>query len=211
MARRLKTYTTSAGFFDLAIAAPSMKAALEAWGSTSNLFHQGFARLSDDPKIVAATMARPGQILRRPVGTSGAFTEHAELPKVRDISRGIRAPTKGRLKSGRPAPPPPVHEKAARADAVTFDREQKRRERQSRREEATQEKERERRDRAVAAATTALEDGKRAHEASVAKIQKARAALDRKLDAEEARWKKKQEQLERALRQARSPSHLRLV
>jgi len=210
MARRLKTYTTSAGFFDLAIAAPSMKAALEAWGSTSNLFHQGFARLSDDPKIVAATMARPGQILRRPVGTSGAFTEHAELPNVRDISRGIRALPKGRAKTGRPAPKP-VDEKAARAAAVTFDREQKRRERQSRREEATQEKERERRDRAVTAATTALEDGKRAHEASVAKIQKARAALDRKLDAEEARWKKKQEQLERALRQARSPSHLRLV
>ena len=210
MARRLKTYTTSAGFFDLAIAAPSMKAALEAWGSTSNLFHQGFARLSDDPKIVAATMARPGQILRRPVGTTGAFTEHAELPKVQDISRGIRAPAKGRAKTGRPAPKP-VDEKAARAAAVTFDREQKRRERQSRREEATQEKERERRDRAVTAATTALEDGKRAHEASVAKIQKARAALDRKLDAEEARWKKKQEQLERALRQARSPSHLRLV
>lgn len=209
MARRLKTYTTSAGFFDLAIAAPSMKAALEAWGSTSNLFHQGFARLSDDPKIVAATMARPGQILRRPVGTSGAFTEHAELPNVRDISRSLRAPAKGRAKTRRPAAPP-VDEKTARAAAVTFDREQKRRERQSRREEATQEKERERRDRAVAAATTALEDGKRAHEAGIAEIEKARAALDRKQDAEEARWKKKQEQLESALRQARSP-HLRLV
>jgi hypothetical protein len=29
MARKLKTYQTSLGFFDLAIAAPSMKAALE--------------------------------------------------------------------------------------------------------------------------------------------------------------------------------------
>jgi hypothetical protein len=29
------------GFFDLAIAAPSMKAALEEWGANSNLFHQG--------------------------------------------------------------------------------------------------------------------------------------------------------------------------
>ncbi len=44
MARKLKPYTTSAGFFDLAIAAPSMKAALEAWGSGTNLFHQGFAQ-----------------------------------------------------------------------------------------------------------------------------------------------------------------------
>jgi hypothetical protein len=41
MARKLKTYQTSLGFFDLAIAAPSMKAALEAWGADSNLFHQG--------------------------------------------------------------------------------------------------------------------------------------------------------------------------
>ncbi|CCD90984.1 hypothetical protein BRAO375_1310007 [Bradyrhizobium sp. ORS 375] len=33
MPRKLKTYQTSLGFYDLAIAAPSMKAALEAWGA----------------------------------------------------------------------------------------------------------------------------------------------------------------------------------
>jgi hypothetical protein len=44
MARNLKTYQTSLGFYDLAIAAPSMKAALEAWGAGSNLFHQGVPR-----------------------------------------------------------------------------------------------------------------------------------------------------------------------
>jgi hypothetical protein len=33
MVRKLKTYQTSLGFFDQAIAAPSMKAALEAWGA----------------------------------------------------------------------------------------------------------------------------------------------------------------------------------
>jgi hypothetical protein len=32
MPRKLKTYQTSVGFYDLAIAAPSMKGALEAWG-----------------------------------------------------------------------------------------------------------------------------------------------------------------------------------
>lgn len=31
------------GFFNLAIAAPSMKAALEAWGTKNNLFHLEFA------------------------------------------------------------------------------------------------------------------------------------------------------------------------
>jgi hypothetical protein len=67
MARKLKTYQTSLGFFDQAIAAPSMKAALEAWGTTTNLFHQGVAKEVDDPEIIAATMRKPGLILRRPV------------------------------------------------------------------------------------------------------------------------------------------------
>jgi hypothetical protein len=49
MARKLKTYETSLGFFDLAIAAPSMKAALEAWGADSNLFRKGAAKQSEDP------------------------------------------------------------------------------------------------------------------------------------------------------------------
>jgi colicin import membrane protein len=46
MARKLKTYQTSLGFFDLAIAAPSMKAALQAWGSKSNqaVLRRGCAR-----------------------------------------------------------------------------------------------------------------------------------------------------------------------
>ena len=69
MVRKLKAYQTSLGFFDLAIAAPSMKAALEAWGADSNLFHQGAANESHDPDVIAATMAKPGVVLRRPVGT----------------------------------------------------------------------------------------------------------------------------------------------
>jgi hypothetical protein len=74
MARKLKTYQTSLGFFDLAIAAPSMKAALEAWGADSNLFHQGAAKESDDPDVIAATMAKPGVVLRRPVGSINEAT-----------------------------------------------------------------------------------------------------------------------------------------
>jgi len=44
-----KVFQTSLGFYDQAIAAPSMKAALEAWGSNSNQFHQGAARETSDP------------------------------------------------------------------------------------------------------------------------------------------------------------------
>src|SRR6185437_9008340 len=49
MARKLKTYQTALGFFEQAIAAPSMKAALKAWGADSNLFHQGAAKESRGP------------------------------------------------------------------------------------------------------------------------------------------------------------------
>src|SRR5882762_9269934 len=103
MARKLKTYQTSLGFFDLAMAAPSMKAALEAWGADSNLFHQGAAKESHDPDIIAATMAKPGVVLRRPVGTDRPFSEHAELPT--DLGGG--GPTKAARKSkGRKAKKP---------------------------------------------------------------------------------------------------------
>jgi hypothetical protein len=81
MARKLKSYQTSLGFFEQAIAAPSMKAALEAWGTDSNLFHQGAAKESTDPEVIAATMKKPGVVLKRPVGSDGPFGEHAELPK----------------------------------------------------------------------------------------------------------------------------------
>jgi hypothetical protein len=81
MARKLKSYQTSLGFFEQAMAAPSMKAALEAWGADSNLFHQGAAKESSDPEVIAATMKKPGVVLKRPVGSDGPFGEHAELPK----------------------------------------------------------------------------------------------------------------------------------
>src|SRR5580704_6513504 len=84
MARKLKTFQTSLGFFDLAIAAPSMKATLEAWGADSNLFHQGAAEESTDPEVIAATMAKPGVVLKRPVGSNGPFGEHADPPKNLD-------------------------------------------------------------------------------------------------------------------------------
>jgi hypothetical protein len=37
-----------------------MKAALEAWGASSNLSHQGFAKEADDDEVIAATMEKPG-------------------------------------------------------------------------------------------------------------------------------------------------------
>jgi hypothetical protein len=122
MARKLKTYQTSLGFFDQAIAAPSMKAALEAWGADSNLFHQGAAKESDDPDVIAATMAKPGVVLRRPVGTDRPFSEHAELPI--DLVGG--GPTKAiRNSKGAKTPKPssrPVDKAAQRKAALAYER-----------------------------------------------------------------------------------------
>jgi colicin import membrane protein len=46
-----------------------MKAPLEAWGAKSNLFHQGAAKETNDPDVVAAAKSKPGIIQRRPVGS----------------------------------------------------------------------------------------------------------------------------------------------
>ena len=210
MARKLKTFTTSAGFFDLAVAAPSMKAALEAWGSRSNLFQHGFAKVSEDPKIVAATMAHPGVVLRRPVGSDGAFSEHAELPTNLPASKAKQAPAKRSAK--RPEPPTKaIDDKTAREAARAFEKEQKRRDSERRKEEVERAKERERRERAIAAAEAALEQARQDHAARLEDIEKDRAALDKRAQAEDARWRKKKEELEAELRRARSGSHLRLV
>src|ERR1700759_1252538 len=81
MPRALKTYVTSIGFFDLAVAAPSMKAALEAWGGAQNLFTQGFAKETDDPATVKPARANPGSVLKRAVGSKDGFREDAALPR----------------------------------------------------------------------------------------------------------------------------------
>ena len=204
MARKLKTYQTSLGFFDQAIAAPSMKAALEAWGADSNLFHQGAAKQSDDPDVVAATMAKPGVVLRRPVGSEGSFGEHAELPT--DLGEEGR-PAKGTRKSAslRPKKPRsrPVDPAAERKAALAYEREEKQRERERAKEEAAAQKERERRQQAVDKAQAALDRARREHEDRTGAIEAERAAIDKRAQAEDARWARQNETLEAALRRAR--------
>jgi hypothetical protein len=203
MARKIKTYQTSLGFFDLAIAAPSMKAALEAWGADSNLFHQGAAKESHDPDVVAATMAKPGVVLRRPVGSEGSFNEHAELPT--DLGDG--GPRKAVRKSIGPkakkSSSRPVDKTAERKAALAYEREQTRREHERAREEAARQKERERRQRAVDKAQAALDKAEQEHAKRAATIQAEVEALEKRSQTEEARWNKEKERLQAALRRAR--------
>ena len=202
MARKLKTYLTSLGFFDLAIAAPSMKAALEAWGSRSNLFHQGMAKEVDDPEVVAATMAKPGAILKRPIGSGGPFREHADLPTHLSGDGSASRARKSGARSGNP-PPRKSDDKSTRELARAFDREQRRREGESQKEEAAAAKLRERRRHAIAQAEAALDRARREHERRAAAIESEHAALEKRAQAEEARWETQKDKLADALRSAR--------
>jgi hypothetical protein len=202
LARKLKTYQTSVGFFDLAIAAPSMKAALEAWGSGSNLFHQGVAKEVDDPDIVAATMSKPGIVLRRPVGSNGPFKEHASLPTdlAGDEIKG--RPGKARANSAK-KPSRTIDEKAAKQAALAFEKAQRQRESKQRREEAARAKQRERREQAIAKAQAALDKARLEHDKRASTIEAELAVIERRFRAEEARWEKQKEKLESDLRRSR--------
>jgi hypothetical protein len=202
MAKKFKTYQTSLGFFDLAIAAPSMKAALEAWGADSNLFHQGAAKESEDQNVVAATIAKPGVVLKRPVGSSGPFKEHADLPT--NLGDGER-PTKSVRKSDKAKKPffRPVDKVAQRKAALAFEREQKQRDRERASEEAARRKERERRQQAVDRAQGALTEAEREHTKRASAIKAEMEVLEKKSQAEDGRWDKEKARLEAALRRAR--------
>ena len=142
MARKLRTFQTSLGFFDLAVAAPSRKAALEAWGAGSNLFHQGIAKETGDPEVVKATLARPGVVLKRPAGSSGRFSEHAELPSQSAADNAGRKPkgapkhrrTRSMPQAKRPSPGPA--DKVGRKAAADDGKLQARREAERRRTDA---------------------------------------------------------------------------
>jgi hypothetical protein len=177
-----------------------MKAALEAWGSNSNLFHQGVAAEVDDPAVVAATMAKPGVVLRRPVGSSGRFKEHSELPT--NLAADLKAP-KAAARAPKKASRE-IDEKESKKAALAFERRQRELESERRKEEAAQAKQRERREKAIAKAQAAFEAAKLDHDQKARSIEDQRAAIEERSQAEDARWEKLKAKLEMALRQARS-------
>jgi colicin import membrane protein len=212
MARKLKTYITNLGFFELALAAPSMKAALEAWGMGHNIFHQGFARETHDAKIVAAAMAKPGLVLRRPVGTKGAFTENAALPKqlwaaTAPKAGAVKAKTKTRKAETKKAKPKSAkNEKADRAAILSFEKAKARRDRereqQETRDEAKQERERAARQRDTEKTEAALARAQDRHDQAMAVLEKERDKLDRRMEIETERWEAERDALKADLRRS---------
>jgi hypothetical protein len=101
-------FRTPIGFHDAYVAAPSQKAALEAWGADSNLFAQGIAEQVTDPELMEEPLARPGEVIRR---VRGSECEHvAALGRQTIATRKEAGP---RLKAGVtkktvPTPTPPL-------------------------------------------------------------------------------------------------------
>jgi hypothetical protein len=75
MAPRLKVFVTSDGLTDYIVAVSSKAKALAAWGMRQDVFKEGTARETDDPALVKAALARPGEVLRRPAGTRGELAK----------------------------------------------------------------------------------------------------------------------------------------
>jgi len=175
MPRKLKTFVTESGFFELAVAAPSMKEALRDWGIGVNLFQQGLARQTEDPAIVAAARSAPGKVLSRPIGSKAPFREGAELPKPRgkapNRSKGkAKTKSKSRTRSksnGRAEPTSRPH------GAVDL--------------------------RAVREARGALEEAQQRHRKRTAALDKERDALERRAQWEEEDWLREKERLEEAI------------
>ena len=69
MPRQLKVFRTMTGFHDAYVAAPSRAAALRAWGATTDLFAMDAAEQVTDPKLTAAPLAKPGEVIKRVRGS----------------------------------------------------------------------------------------------------------------------------------------------
>lgn len=106
MPRALKVYRTAIGFDDAYVAAPSMKAALAAWGTGKNLFARGAAEQVTDPRLTAAALARPGQVIRVPRGSEAEHVKAlGKAAKRSPASRREQAEPKPRKSAARtPAP-----------------------------------------------------------------------------------------------------------
>ena len=106
-AQKLKVFRTPIGFHDAFVAAPSQKAALEAWGADANLFAQGIAEQVTDPKLMEEPLARPGEVIKRVRGSADEHFAALEKSEKKAGSRIKSGTTKeGPAKPARPKPKP---------------------------------------------------------------------------------------------------------
>ncbi len=119
-AQKLKVYRTVAGFNDAYVAAPSQKAALQAWGSERDLFARGIAELVTDPALTAEPLASPGVVVKHSRGTTAEQVEAMPGPEPRTARRSDSGhPEASRLPSKpKPAPKPKPKPSSAELEAA---------------------------------------------------------------------------------------------
>jgi hypothetical protein len=94
-APKLKVFRMAVGFHDAFVAAPSQKAAAEAWGSDASVFSRGEAELVTDPKLTEEPLANPGKVIKRLRGTAEeqiAALGPDEAPKPAKPSKAVPKP-----------------------------------------------------------------------------------------------------------------------
>ena len=121
--QKLKVFVTPIGFHDAFVAAPSRKAALEAWGADANIFAQGIAEQVTDPKLMEEPLANPGKVIKRVRGSAEehmAAADAASGKKKEDAGSRIESgmTKKVKARSAKPRPKPSRDELDAAEEAL---------------------------------------------------------------------------------------------
>lgn len=101
---KLKVFRTPIGFHDAYVAAPSQKAAIEAWGASKDVFSRGEAEIVTDPKLTKAPLERPGEVVKVLRGT--AEEQVAALGGAKRPAKAAKAKSTKPAKPTKPAPRP---------------------------------------------------------------------------------------------------------
>lgn len=117
-AKKLKVYRTVAGFNDAYVAAPSQKAALEAWGSDRDLFARGIAELVTDPALTAEPLASPGVVVKHSRGTTAEQIKAMPTRKPRTTRRGDSDHTEASEQPRKPKAAPKPKPSSAKLEAA---------------------------------------------------------------------------------------------
>ncbi len=117
--KKLKVFRTPIGFHDAYVAAPSQKAALEAWGAGSNLFASGTAEEVTEPALMKEPLERPGEVIRKLRGTDAeqirALASAPPKAKRRSADNDDQTPAPAKPKKRKPRPSRATLDKAEQA------------------------------------------------------------------------------------------------
>jgi len=142
--QKLKVFRTPIGFHDAYVAAPSQKAALEAWGADGNLFAQGIAEQVSDPELMEEPLASPGKVIKR---VRGSTDEHfAALDRTARKPKQKAEETEEAPKPKAKPKPRPRREELDAAEQALEKAEKKQRKKLAELDEKIRELERKRRD-----------------------------------------------------------------